>query len=373
MTDRIKALADIISRQGLSRRTFMVGTGAALGATALSGALSSAFAADEFKGKTVTFASWGGAYQDAQKICYCEPFAAKTGATVVQDGPVNEAKFRTMVEAGDSVWDVVDVTHEFLYSGIKSGLFEKLDASKIHMDRINPAYRTDYGVGDIVWSYNIGYSTKAFKEGEHPKSWADIFDLEKFPGSRTLNGDGPSAVFEAAVMADGVPMDQVYKVLATEEGVKRALAKLDTIRDKTIFWETNSQSQQLFTDGEVTCGLILNGRAYDAAKKGAAIAIEWNQNIQSIDYLVIPKGAKNVEVAMGLIDEMTVAENQAKLANMIAYSPTNPEAFKDIDPAIAPWLSTSKENAAKGFVIDAVFWQDHLEKYTTIWEEWKLG
>ena len=37
---------------------------------------------------------------------------------------------------------------------------------------------------------------------------------------------------------------------------------------------------------------------------------------------------------MALIDEMTVAENQAKLANLIAYSPTNPDAFKTVDPAL---------------------------------------
>lgn|SRR5690606_35661357 len=285
---------------------------------------------------------------------------------------MNNAKFRTMVESGEPVWDVVDVTIEFLYNGVTSDLFEKLDLSKINTDRLSPIYVHDYGIADIAWSYNIGYNTEAFKEGEHPKSWADVFDLEKFPGTRTLR-DRVAPMMEIALMADGVGMNEVYDVLATDDGVERAFAKLDTIKDSTVFWETNSQSQQLFTDGEVSCGVILNGRAFDAAQKGGPVAIEWNQNIQSVDYLVIPRGSKNIEVAHGLIDEMTLAENQAKLANMIAYSPTNPDAFAMIDAEIAPWLSTSPENAEKGMLINAAFWEERLATLAEKWEAWKLS
>ena len=76
---------------------------------------------------------------------------------------------------------------------------------------------------------------------------------------------------------------------------------------------------------------------------------------------------------MGLIDTMTEPENQAKLANMIAYSPTNPEAFKSIDPKIASWLSTNPVNASKGFVINAEYWRDRYEKLAERWENWKLS
>lgn len=368
-----KELMELIAGKTLSRREMLALGGSAALAAGLAGLSPKARAAGKFDGKSVVFASWGGAYQDAQKVCYCDPFAQKTGATVVQDGPMDEAKFRAMVESGDSVWDVGDITHEFLFNGIKNNLFEKLDLTKINVARVDERYRNDYGIGDIVWSYNIGYSTKTFKDGTHPKSWAEVFDLDKFPGTRTLPGSSPNATLEVAALADGVPVDKLYEVLGTDEGLDRALKKLSSIKDKLILWDTNSQSQQLFIDGEVTCGMILNGRAYDAAQKGGQIAVDWNQNIQSIDYLVIPRGAKNIETALGLIDEMTVAENQAKLANMIAYSPTNKEAFATIDPKIVPWLATSPENAAKGFVIDGVFWEKNLEKISERWEEWKLS
>jgi putative spermidine/putrescine transport system substrate-binding protein len=324
-------------------------------------------AAQEFAGKSVVFASWGGSFQDAQAACYCAPFAAASGANVVQAGPVEYAKLRTMVQSGHPVWDVADVTIEFLYTAAKDGLFEKIDLKLVNLDRIAPTYQHPYGVGDIVWSYNIAHSSTAFPDGNGPKNWADVFDLKRFPGTRTMR-DRVAPMLEVALLADGVPPDKLYPL-----DVDRAFKKLDTIKKNTIFWTTNSQSQQLFTDGEVSCGLILNGRAYDAVQKGAKITLEWNQNIQSVDYLVVPKGSKNIDVAMGLIDMMTVAENQAKLANLIAYSPTNPAAFDTIDKAIAPWLSTNPENASKGFVINADYWRDQYEKLAERWTNWKLS
>ena len=144
-------------------------------------------------------------------------------------------------------------------------------------------------------------------------------------------------------------------------------------KTQTVFWTTNSQSQQLFVDEEVSVGIILNGRAYDASRKGADIGIAWEGNIQSVDYLVVPKGSKNRAAAMKLIDVMTRAENQAKLAGMIAYAPTNPAAFKDIDPALAPWLSTSPENTRKGFVINAEWWRQNERRLMERWAAWKLA
>ena len=171
-----------------------------------------------------------------------------------------------------------------------------------------------------------------------------------------------------ALLADGVTPDKLYPL-----DVERALKKLDTIKSETVFWSSNSQSQQLFVDGEVVMGLILNGRAYDAAKKGAPIAISWAQNIQSVDYLVVPRGSKSRDAAMKLIDVMTEAQNQAKLANMIAYAPTNPAAFSGIDPQIAPWLSTAPDNVKQGFLINAEYWRDNLKKLQERWTAWKLA
>ena len=345
-----------------TRRTVLAGATAAaalpLGARA-QGAM-------DLKGTTVVFASWGGAYQDAEKVSYCEPFAKATGATVVQDGPMNVAKFRAMASSGTPDWDVVDITGGFLEVAAKDGLLEKIDPKLVTLSRIEPRFVHEYGVGCIVWSYNLGYSTTAFPNGA-PTSWADLFDLKKFPGKRTVL-DQPVASLEVALLADGVAPDKLYPL-----DIDRAFKKLDQIKGQTVFWTTNSQSQQLFVDREVVAGIILNGRVYDAAQKGAKIALSWEQNIQAVDYLVVPKGSKNRAAAMRLIDTMTVAENQAKVANLIAYSPTNIEAYKTIDPKLEPWLCTTPENTKKGFIMSQLYWRDHLKDLTERWTAWKLA
>ncbi len=322
--------------------------------------------ANDLKGTTVVFTSWGGAYQEAEKVSYCEPFEKATGAKVVQDGPMNVAKFRAMAASGTPDWDVVDVTGGFLEVAIKDGLLEKIDPKLVHLDRIDPRFVSDYGVGCIVWSYNLGFSTTAFPNGA-PKAWADLFDLKKFPGKRTLL-DQPVASLEVALLAEGVTPDKLYPL-----DVDRAFKKLDTIKGQTVFWTTNSQSQQLFVDREVVAGIILNGRVYDAAQKGAKIDLSWEQNIQAVDYLVVPKGSRNRNAAMRLIDTMTVAENQTRVANMIAYSPTNLAALKGIDPKIEPWLCTTPENLKRGFVMSQAYWRDNLAKLTERWTAWKLA
>jgi len=345
----------------INRRTVLAG--AASAAMPLS---ARAQGANDLKGTTIVFTSWGGAYQDAEKVAYCEPFEKATGAKVVQDGPVNPAKFRAMAASGTPDWDVVDITGGFIEVAAKDGLLEKVDPQLIHLDRIDPRFVHEYGVGCIVWSSNLGYSTAAFPNGA-PQTWADLFDLKKFPGKRTLQ-DSPVASLEAALLADGVAPDKLYPLDAD-----RAFKKLSEIKAQIVFWSTNSQSQQLFVDREVVAGIILNGRVYDAAQKGAKIALSWEQNIQQVDYLVVPKGSRNRDAAMRLIDTMTVPENQTKVANLIAYSPTNPEALKGIDPKVTPWLCTTPENIKKGFVLSQVYWRDHLKDLTERWTAWKLA
>jgi putative spermidine/putrescine transport system substrate-binding protein len=324
-------------------------------------------AADRFAGQKIVFASWGGAYQDAEKAGYCDPFARKTGATVLQDGPVDYAKLRTMAETGAPIWDVVDVQDFFVFTASRAGLLEKIDTAAVDTARLDPKFVNAYGVGNMVFSFNLGCNTTAFTNGRVPRTWADFFDLKNFPGPRSLR-DTPQPMLEAALLGDGVDPKALYPL-----DVERAFRKLDTVKSQSVFWSTNSQSQQLLVDRSAVMGMINNGRAYDSVKKGAPLAISWEQNLQAGDYLVIPKGSRHREAAMALIDEMTLPENQAEVANRMALAPTNPAAFKFIHPDVTPWLSTSPENNSKGTLINTEYWRDNLAALTEKWTSWKLA
>jgi len=348
----------------LSRRRFLsTALYATASVVALSAGTGRARAAVDVSGREMVFASWGGSYQAAQEAAYCNPFMEATGALVIQDGPMSGSKLRTMVEAGEPIWDTVDVTDTFLFAN--EDLFEDLDFNIVDASALDQAYVHPKGIGCIVWSYNIGYNTEVVGDNV-PQNWADVFDVEKFPGKRAFR-DRIYPMMEIALMADGVAPEDLYPL-----DIDRAFAKLDTIKDHVIWYTSNSVSQQLFVDQEVGIGVILNGRAFDVNKKGAPIEVQWNQNIRSIDYLVIPKGAPNAEVAQHFMNATADADNQALMANTLAYAPVNPAAFKDVEESVLPWLATTQENQDKGFLIDAAYWRDNLAELTERWTEWKL-
>ena len=179
----------------------------------------------------------------------------------------------------------------------RSSIRAKLPAKFVH----------EYGIANIVWSYNIAYNKDAFPDGKHPKNWAEFLDTAKFPGRRALR-DRVNPMLEIALLADGVPFDKLYPL-----DVDRALKKLEPFRKSAVWWTTNSQSQQLMVDGECSLGILNNGRIYDVVQKGAKIGIEWNQNLQSVDYLVVPRGSQASRMPQWrLIAEMMVPESQAR-------------------------------------------------------------
>ena len=71
-------------------------------------------------------------------------------------------------------------------------------------------------------------------------------------------------MFEAVLMADGVPPDEVYDVLSTGAGVERVLNRLATIRSDVVWWTSGAQAPQLLADGEVAIA-ELRGKPWRAA------------------------------------------------------------------------------------------------------------
>jgi len=354
---------------GMDRRSLLsglagVGAGiAACGPTILRPAFAQG---KKFAGTTVTFASWGGPYQDAGKTAYCDPFEQKFGGKVLQDTPANYSKVRTTLMANSPVWDVLDVISDFFFAVVDDGVFRKIDTSIVDTKRIDPKFVHEYGVGNHRTAYVLGYNTNTYSESNRPRTWADLFDLKKFPGKRMFR-DRVDSSLEIALLGDGVPPDKLYPL-----DVDRAFKKLDTIKKDTLFYAFHSQAQQWLTSGEVTLGNIVNARIYDAAMKGAKVAAEWNQNLVFNDYLVVPKGSRNPEAAMHIINEMTYPENQAKFAELIASAPTNPDAYKFIKPDLIKWM-INPENGKTGILMDETYWHKTLNQLTERWTAWKVS
>ena len=213
----------------------------------------------------LTVVNFGGANGAAQKKAYFEPYEKATGAKVVGvEYNGEQAKIKAMVESKKVSWDVVEVESPDVTRGCDEGLFEKLDYSKIgNKADFTPAAIHECGIGTFVWSTVMAYNGDKLKTA--PTTWADFWDVKKFPGKRAMR-KGARYNLEFALMADGVAVADVYKVLATKDGAERAFKKLTELKPNIQWWEAGAQAPQLLADGEVAMTTAYNGRIFAAAQ-----------------------------------------------------------------------------------------------------------
>ena len=319
----------------------------------------------------VTVMSWGGAYTKSQVEAYHKPFTAATGIdinSVDSDNPATPIK--AQVEAGNVTVDVADVEYSDAIRLCDEGLLEEIDTSMLPaapdgtsaVDDFIEGALTDCAVANIVWSTVMAYNTESVT-GE-PSSIADFFDLEGFPGKRGMRKNA-KANLEMALMADGVPAGEVYGILETDEGVDRAFAKLESIKDSVVWWEAGAQPPQLLADGEVAMSTAYNGRIFNAAVgEGQPFEIVWDGQILDFDLFVIPKGAPNKKEAMEFIAFSTDTQRLADQASWISYGPARKSSgslvglYSDGSTEMGPHMPTAAANLGNALVNNFEFWAD---------------
>jgi putative spermidine/putrescine transport system substrate-binding protein len=278
------------------------------------------------------FASSGSSYQRAQTKAWLNPYSNETGTTIRQDWPTDYAKIQSMVENNKVVWDVVNVSNDF---GLQStaDLLEPLDYSVIDRGPILEGYASRYRIACMLYANTLAYNTE--KIDGTPSGWADLFDTQTFPGRRGFR-KSPWETLEVALLGDNVAPENLYPL-----DVDRALAKLDTIKDEIVWWETGGQLQQQLAAGQAALASAWNGRVQKEIDAGTPVKIQWNQNLQTADYLVVPKGTANKEQAMELIAYCVSAENNHRLSDFIPYAPINKESIPKVDPQVTSLLPTA--------------------------------
>jgi putative spermidine/putrescine transport system substrate-binding protein len=318
----------------------------------------------------LTVTSFGGAMQDAHREVYFEPFKQATGIDLVEDvwnGGVGA--IRAKVEGGGQEWDVVQVEAEELVIGCEEGLYEPIDWDALGgRDKFIEAAVDDCGIGTIVWSTVLAYDADKITS-DPPQSWADFWDTEKYPGKRGLRRH-VKYTLEFALMADGVPPDQVYEVLRTEEGVDRAFAKLDEIKDDIIWWEAGAQAPQLLVAGEVIMTNAYNGRISAANEEGHNFKVVWPESIYAVDSWVVLANSPHKEAGFDFIAFASQPERQKNFPKSIPYGVTHKEAAAKIDPELLQDLPTAPENLEGAIELDTEFWVENVEPLTERFTAW---
>lgn len=319
--------------------------------------------------QNLTIVNFGGANGAAQKKAYFEAYE-KAGHGKITQVEYNgeQAKVKAMVEAKKISWDVVEVESPDVNRGCDEGLFEKIDWSKVgNKADFQPAAVQECGVGIFIWSTVLAYNGDKLKQA--PSSWADFWDVKKYPGKRAMR-KGARYNLEFALMADGVKPAEVYKVLATKDGADRAFRKMGELKPQIQWWEAGAQPPQFLVAGDVAMSTAYSGRIDAAQREGKNLKISWTGGIYDLDYWTIPKGGPNKDAAMKFIALASQPDNQAEYARNISYGPTNNKALAKLDAKVLDELPTSPANSKEALQFNIHFWADQgeaLEKRFAAW------
>ena len=339
---------------------------------------------------SMTLVSWGGAYQTSQQNAYSIPYAEVTGVNVIWDESSAEAvaRLRAMNEAGNVTWDLVDVVAADAIRLCDEGLAMPID----HDAMLAPApdgtsASEDFGelivsecfIPQIVFSTTFGYRTDVAEwGGSAPDDVCDVFDLEVFPGQRSLE-QRPIGNMEWALYCDGVAFEDIYDALETPEGVDRALAKLGTIKDSVVWWTAGAETPQLLADGEVVIGSTYNGRLFAAIEEQSQpIAMLWDQQMFDLDGWIVPTGLPEDRLnrVMHFLKFATDTQRLADQAKWISYGPARASSaplvstHADLGIEMAPHMPTDPANAQNTFLFNYEWWADNRDDLDARFQAW---
>ena len=319
--------------------------------------------------RDLTVVSRGGALQQAQQDAYFKPFTAATGLPLdVRQWAGGLGTLRSRVEGGTEGWDVVLVTAAELLAGCDDGVFEKLAWQALGArDRFLPQAVSDCGVGTGAHALVLAWDRDKFPA---VPTWADFWDVARYPGKRGLR-KGARSNLEIALLADGVPAGDVYRILRTEDGVDRAFRKLDQIKPYLVWWGADAPAVQLLGSGEV---LLSSAESVSIALANRTaqrhFGVQWTGSLETVLSWAVMKGSPNLPDATKLLVFMSDPVRQALAAAAMPYGPVVKGANELLPPDLAAASPTLPANLAAALQVDEQFWREHGDKLAQRFDAW---
>ncbi len=346
-----------------ARRNVLRAAAAGAGALALPAAVRA-------QARQIVVSDPGGPYTVAYRKAFYDPFEKATGIKVVSVARESQplAQFIAMTQTRNYIWDVTTLTLSGEIPLLQQrGLLEPIGMKAADFPGVMPEAVTPNWLGVDVYATTIAYRTDKFGTNG-PQTWADFWDVKKFPGRRSLRRN-PVDTLEQALMADGVAPDKLYPM-----DLDRAFRSLDRIKPHiATWWTSGAQSMQLIQSGEVDMISCWNGRSQAAVDGGAPVAIVWNQGLYSIEGWGIPKGTPRAEMAKTFVRFCADAKLQAAFTDDLAYGPTNLKAYDFIQPKRASVLPTAAPNIKNMVLPSPDWWHQNREKVTERFNAWVIG
>ncbi len=319
----------------------------------------------------MTVAAWGGDYQEAQDAAFFEPFSTATGATI-QQKVADIRSLRNQVESEDVVWDVLTVPMEQMVRLARDHVIAPMNYDVVDRTPLYPDIALEYGVGVAYFSATMIYGANSPRI---PQDWSSFWDVGPIPEEGEIEEKDlrclrryPIGTLEFALLADGVPLDELYPLDAD-----RAFASLDKIRDHVlVWWQESKEPVELIASDAVGIASSWNVRIPQLDLTDT-VRINWYQGMLSADAWVVPRGAPNADMAFDFINFATRAIPQANFALLVPYGPVNIDAFPLIRNDRVAILPSAPGNKPLQFVENWSYWAEYEVKLTERFEDWLLS
>lgn len=365
---KVKEFGGKSMRKSLKGLAFIIAALTMLLLAACGGGSEESDSKESKESKELVVYDWGGSITDAHKEAIFDPFEEEYGVKVIVETPVDYGKFKTSIESGTPAWDVANIDDNQVIKMGEEGLLEPLDYDIISADYIDEALVREYGLAAELYSVAIAYNPEKFEDGDYPQNWQDFWDTEKYPGARAL-WKYPMETLEIALLADGVPGDELYPL-----DVDRAFASLDKLKENAdiIWWDTGAEPPELLATGSAIFSSAWNAAITSARDEGVPVDLTYNQALMASESWVVPKNATNRELAMKFIEFATSAEQQAKFSSINDYTAVNQKGIEMLPDEIKQRLGQTPEMAETQVLINQEWWAENLDEVTQRFQEWLL-
>lgn len=150
----------------------------------------------------------------------------------------------------------------------------------------------DSGQMDVVLAWD---RSRLHDTPEAAIDWGAFWDVARHPGKRGLRAD-PRSTLEIALMSDGVAPQDVYGVLATDDGVSRALRRLDLLRPYIVWWHTPQDAASIMQNGAAlmtsapAAEIVVADAHAPTGRPAPGFVAQWRQSLRDGVFWAIPRG-----------------------------------------------------------------------------------
>jgi putative spermidine/putrescine transport system substrate-binding protein len=267
----------------------------------------------------LVISTWGFSEDFFRKEVY-EPFEKEHNVKIVVEIG-NNAERLNKIRQGSSEVDLIYLSDYYAQQGIESGLFEKIDRSKIpNIEQIYDIAKAplgeEYGPAYTIGQFGIAYSPSVLKT--EVKSWKDLWNPEladKLTLPNITSTTGPMLLDAASLVAGSQEFNE-----------DQAFAKLKEINGNVVkYYSKTSEYVNMFSQGEIAAGPIMEMYFKDiqAAVPEAKFVTPEEGGYAVMNTVNIVKGSKHKELAEKFINWHLSKEVQEKAAKAKVDSPVN--------------------------------------------------